>query len=100
MARSLWRDPEFLVVAEPETALSAEDAAACLDVLKRLSREERVGVVVSGTPSSMILLRADRVIDLHEGLLVFDGIPADLLRRLGTPTGRGVRQEAGQPRQG
>jgi len=99
MASSLWRDPEFLVVAEPETALSADDAGACLELLKRLSHEERMGVVVSGMPSSMILQRADRVIDLYEGLLVFDGIPADLLRRLETPTGREARRGAWQPRQ-
>ena len=99
MARSLWRDPEFLVVAEPETALSADDAGACLELLKRLSHEERMGVVVSGMPSSMILQRADRVIDLYEGLLVFDGIPADLLRRFETPTGRGAQRGAWQPRQ-
>ena len=98
LARSLWRNPEFLVVAEPESALPAENASTCMDLLKRLSREERVGVVVSGTPNSTILQRADRVINLHEGLLVFDGVPADFLRRLETPTGRGARQETWQTR--
>src|SRR5262249_47699180 len=98
LARSLWRDPEFLVVAEPESALRAEDASACVDLLKRLSREERVGVVMSGTPSSLLLQRADRVLDLSEGLLVFDGVPADFLRRLETPAGRGVRRGGWQTR--
>ena len=98
LARSLWRDPEFLVVAEPESALRAEDASACMDLLKRLSREERVGVVVSGTPSSVMLQRADRVLDLSEGLLVFDGVPADFLRRLETPAGRGARRGTWQTR--
>jgi len=98
LARSLWRDPEFVVVAEPESALPAEDARACMDLLKRLSREERLGVVVSGTPNSMMLQRADRVLDLSEGLLVFDGVPADFLRRLATPTGRGARRGVWQTR--
>ena len=98
LARSLWRDPEFLVVAELESALRAEDASACMDLLKRLSREERVGVVVSGTPTSMMLQRADRVLDLSEGLLVFDGVPADFLRRLETPAGRGARRGTWQTR--
>ena len=98
LARSLWRDPEFVVVAEPESALPAEDASACMDLLKRLSREERVGVVVSGTPNSMMLHRADRVLDLSEGLLVFDGVPADFLRRLATPTDRGARRGVWQTR--
>jgi hypothetical protein len=54
---------------------------------------------VSGMPSSTILPRADRGIDLYEGLLVFDGIPADLLRRFETPTGRGAQRGAWQPLQ-
>ena len=68
-----------------------------MDLLKRLSREERVGVVVSGTPSSVMLQRADRVLDLSEGLLVFDGVPADFLRRLETP-GRRVPRGTWQTR--
>jgi len=46
----------------------------------------------------MMLHRADRVLDLSEGLLVFDGVPADFLRRLETPTGRGARRGTWQTR--
>jgi hypothetical protein len=53
---------------------------------------------VSGAPSSMMLPRADRVLDLSAGLLVFDGVPADFLRRLETPAGRGVRRGTWQTR--
>ena len=56
-----------------------------------------MGVVVSGTPSSVMLQRADRVLDLSEGLLVFDGVPADFLRRLETP-GRRVPRGTWQTR--
>lgn len=84
VARCLWREPEFLVVPELEVALSGLDGAASFELLRHLSRDEGVGVVVSGAPSPTMLDGVDRALVLSEGLLVFDGAASDLLRRPAT----------------
>ena len=83
VARALWRGPEYLVVHEPEAALDGPDFAELLALLRELVRAERLGVLVSGAPAELLLAGADRMLLLSEGMLIFDGAPADV-------TGSGV----------
>lgn len=89
VAGCLWRSPEFLVVPELRATLSGADADEFLGLLRGLSRIERLGVIVSGAPTQEALGSVDRVLELSEGLLTFDGAAADLLDR------HGVRPIAG-----
>jgi ABC-type phosphate/phosphonate transport system ATPase subunit len=81
VAGCLGSAPEFLVVPEVEATLPPAEAPEFLKLLHGWSRIESLGVIVSGAPTRMLLGAADRVLELNEGLLTFDGPTADLLRR-------------------
>ena len=49
------------------------EAPEFLKLLHGWNRIERLGVIVSGAPTRMLLDAADRVLELKEGLLTFDG---------------------------
>jgi ABC-type phosphate/phosphonate transport system ATPase subunit len=79
VAGCLWRGPQLLVAPELDATLSEADTGEFLELLRGLSRIEGLSVIVSGGPT--ILGGVDRALELSEGLLTFDGAPADLLRR-------------------
>ena len=55
VAGCLWSAPEFLVIPELEATLPGPDAEEFLKLLRKWSRIERLGVVVSGAPTRTIL---------------------------------------------
>jgi len=89
VAGGLWRGPEFMVVPELDATLSGADAGELLELLRGLSRIEGLGVIVSGAPTPTVLGGVDRVLELSEGLLTYDGPAADLLCRGGAKPGAG-----------
>jgi ABC-type glutathione transport system ATPase component len=91
VAGCLGSAPEFLVVPEVEATLPPAETQKFLKLLHGWSRIERLGVIVSGAPTRMLLDAADRVLELKEGLLTFDGPAADLLRRASAEVDPGIR---------
>ncbi len=83
VARCLWRGPEFLTVPEVDATLTEADTEEFLELLRGLSRVEKLGVMVSGVASQVILGGVDYALELSEGLLTFDGTADDLLSRYG-----------------
>jgi|RhiMetdeSRZDD1v2_1073273.scaffolds.fasta_scaffold16202_3 ABC-type phosphate/phosphonate transport system ATPase subunit len=73
VARALARRPHYLVVRDPDTALSADEAGALLGLLRLLARSDRLGVVVSLADGASSRGLADRVLRLHEGVLLSPG---------------------------
>jgi ABC-type phosphate/phosphonate transport system ATPase subunit len=75
IARALARGPHSLVVRDPDVSLSADETGALLALLRLLARGDHLGVVVSLADGSAGHGFADRVLLLHEGLLLFHGRP-------------------------
>ena len=70
VARALARRPRYLVVRDPDGALSAEETVGLLGLLRMVARSDRLGVVVSLGDRAVGRGVADRVLLLREGRLL------------------------------
>jgi len=78
VAGALAMRPRYLVLDEPAAMLDPEGRRAVAAIMARLAHEEGHGVILV-THDAGDVARADRVIGLDAGRVVFDGCPADLL---------------------
>ncbi|MCX5264214.1 ABC transporter ATP-binding protein [Streptomyces sp. NBC_00199] len=76
LARSLYTDPEVLVLDEPTSAVDSHTEARIAESVRDL-REGRTTVVFTSSP--LLLDRADRVVLVHEGEAVAIGTHRELL---------------------
>ncbi|MFF8973469.1 ABC transporter transmembrane domain-containing protein [Streptomyces sp. NPDC014995] len=77
LARSLFTDPEVLVLDEPTSAVDSHTEARVAEGLREL-RTGRTTVVFTSSP--LLLDRADRVVLVDEGRTAAVGVHRDLLR--------------------
>lgn len=66
IARALVSDPEILLADEPTGQLDSATAATIMDLLSELVHERGLAAVVS-THDPLLMSRADRVLELHDG---------------------------------
>ena len=79
IARALANDPRLLLADEPTGALDSETGGQIVALLQRL-RESRGMTILLVTNDQAVARRADRVLELRDGLLAaqgFDGREAD-----------------------
>jgi len=72
IARALVNDPAVLLADEPTGNLDAEAGSEVLELLRSGADEGRAVVMVTHDPATAEI--ADRVLRLHEGRLVADGV--------------------------
>lgn len=68
IARALVMHPAILLADEPTAQLDSETGAQIMGLIDRLVRERGTAAVVA-THDSAMLARADRVLELHDGVL-------------------------------
>ena len=68
IARALVTDPKVLIADEPTGQLDSDTAAAIMTLLADLTHDQGLAAVVS-THDPMLMERADRVLELHDGRL-------------------------------
>ncbi|MFF8993516.1 ABC transporter ATP-binding protein [Streptomyces sp. NPDC014983] len=68
IARALMNDPAVLLVDEPTSALDHERGAAVIDLLTRLTHEQRTATILV-THDRAHLTAADRIAEVHDGRL-------------------------------
>ena len=78
MASSL--SPSLLLCDEPTSALDAFSAAQTAGLLRALSREKNVSILMTTHNLPLALSLGDRIMILHEGTLVETGTPEALAR--------------------
>jgi ABC-type multidrug transport system fused ATPase/permease subunit len=76
LARSLFTDPEVLVLDEPTSAVDSHTEARIAEGVRDL-RAGRTTVVFTSSP--LLLDRADRVVLVHEGEVVAVGVHRELV---------------------
>ncbi|MEU6377184.1 ABC transporter ATP-binding protein [Streptomyces sp. NPDC046909] len=76
LARSLFTDPEVLVLDEPTSAVDSHTEARIAEGVRNL-RSGRTTVVFTSSP--LLLDRADRVVLVHEGEVVAVGVHRELV---------------------
>jgi len=68
IARALAGSPRILLADEPTGQLDSHTAATMIDLIVSIAHEDGVAVLLS-THDPSIRLRADRVLELHDGVL-------------------------------
>ena len=71
VARALAAGPRLVLADEPTANLDSENATALLDIMHRLSREEKTTFIFS-THDRRVMERAERIITLRDGKIVSD----------------------------
>src|SRR5690606_3923634 len=68
IARALAGSPRILLADEPTGQLDSHTAAAMIELIASIARDDGLAVLLS-THDPSILSRADRVLELHDGVL-------------------------------
>jgi phosphonate transport system ATP-binding protein len=77
LAGAVVSTPDVLVVREIDRGFDAAEAAVLRGILQSLAHRERLAVLASAAAPAAALGFADRLVAIADGLLVFDGSPAD-----------------------
>lgn len=75
VARALAAGPRLVLADEPTANLDSENATALLDIMHRLSHEEKTTFIFS-THDQRVMERAERIITLRDGQIASDEITA------------------------
>ncbi|GIW86868.1 MAG: multidrug ABC transporter ATP-binding protein [Isosphaeraceae bacterium] len=78
MAQALLHDPRVLIMDEPTSGLDPNQIRGVRSLIRTLGRTKTI--LVSTHILQEVEPVADRVLFVHEGRLVFDGTPAELVR--------------------
>jgi phosphonate transport system ATP-binding protein len=85
IARALAQRPRILLADEPVASLDPATSESIMELLRRISQEDRLTVVFSLHQIELACRYGERVVGLANGLVVFDGRAEDLA---GTPLDR------------
>ena len=77
IARALAQQPEVMLADEPVASLDPPTSHAVMSDLKRISREDGITTLVNLHFIDMARDYADRIIGMRDGVVVFDGTPAE-----------------------
>jgi putative ABC transport system ATP-binding protein len=75
VARALAAGPRLVLADEPTANLDSENSTALLDIMHRLSHEEKTTFIFS-THDPRVMERAERIITLRDGTIASDEITA------------------------
>jgi iron complex transport system ATP-binding protein len=79
VGRCLVQEPRAMLLDEPGTFLDLRHQVELLQLLRKLAREQGVGVLFASHDLNVAASLGDRLILLDRGTLAADGLPADVL---------------------
>jgi len=85
IAMALLCEPELLIADEPTTALDVTVQAQILGILRHLTREMNLALVLITHDLGVVAGLADRVAVMYGGRVVEEGAAGDIFRRPGHP---------------
>ena len=80
VGRCLVQEPRAMLLDEPGTFLDLRHQIELLQLLRRLSRERGVGVLLASHELNVAASLSDRLILLGSGTVAASGVPADVLQ--------------------
>lgn len=78
IARTLVQGADLILADEPIASLDPESSRNVMDILSKINREDGSTVIVSLHQVEMAIKYCPRVIALHKGCVVYDGLSANL----------------------
>lgn len=75
IARALMQRPDLLLVDEPTASLDPKTARQIMRLICELAREQGTPALVNIHDVALAQVFADRIVGLHDGMVVFDGDP-------------------------
>ena len=72
-------DPLVFMFDEPTAGMSADEAPVILDLIRKLKEDKRKTILLVEHKMDVVRELADRIIVLHNGSLVADGEPAEVI---------------------
>jgi branched-chain amino acid transport system ATP-binding protein len=73
-------DPKVYLFDEPTAGMSADDAPVVLDLIRALKAQRDRTILLVEHKLDVVRELADRIVVLHQGRLVADGDPAEVMR--------------------
>ncbi len=80
VARALATDPKLLLLDEVMAGLRPTETNRMVEVFKRLNRETGLTIVLIEHVMQAVMALASRVLVLHHGAAIAQGLPADVVR--------------------
>ncbi|GAB7026628.1 ABC transporter ATP-binding protein [Geotalea toluenoxydans] len=90
IAMSIACNPELLIADEPTTALDVTIQAQILELMDRLKRENRMGMILITHDLGIVAERSHRTAVMYAGKIVEYGPTGDILRKPGHPYTEGL----------
>jgi phosphonate transport system ATP-binding protein len=78
IARALAQRPRALLADEPLASLDPEAAEEVMRLLRKLAKDEGMGVLVVLHQPEIARRYADRILGLRQGVMAFDAAPAQI----------------------
>jgi iron complex transport system ATP-binding protein len=80
IGRCLAQEPRALLLDEPNTYLDLKHQVELAALLRRLSREQGIAVLMASHDINLAAGMSDRLVLLHSGAIAAQGAPADVLQ--------------------
>lgn len=81
IAGVLAMQPEYIILDEPAAGLDAEGKREIFDRIRRMSREQGIGVLLVSHSMEDLAEYADRIIVLDDGKKILDDLPAQVFAK-------------------
>jgi len=78
LAMALAQQPQLLLVDEPTQGLSPEDTQAAVAVIRQITKERALTILLVEHDMDVVFDLADRISVLHLGQLIADGRPSEI----------------------
>jgi branched-chain amino acid transport system ATP-binding protein len=78
VARALATEPRLLLLDEVLAGLNATEARDALDLLRQLRKSRSLSMIVIEHVMKALMQLSERIIVLHDGLKVMEGVPAEV----------------------
>jgi phosphonate transport system ATP-binding protein len=78
IARALMQNPDLLLCDEPIASLDPSSSKIIMDQIRDMTKHHNIACIVNLHQVDVAMKYADRIIGIHNGRIVFDGIPSRL----------------------
>lgn len=75
---ALANKPELVFLDEPCAGLTIEETKVMTNLIQKLAKEEKLSVLVVEHKMDVVFLISEKIRVLHEGELIFEGIPEEV----------------------